>query len=72
MKAFAKRMVVDHTGVNQSAVALVEKLKVTPEDNPTSQSLKTGGDTNIQSLKALKGRNSITRISTTKLPITRR
>ncbi|VVE22295.1 hypothetical protein PCE31106_03195 [Pandoraea cepalis] len=55
VKAFAKRMVVDHTGVNQSAVALVEKLKVTPEDNPTSQSLKTGGDTNIQSLKALKG-----------------
>ncbi|QBC30092.1 DUF4142 domain-containing protein [Pandoraea sp. XY-2] len=56
VKAFAKRMVVDHTGVNQSAVALVEKLKVTPEDNPTSQSLKAGGDKNIQSLKGLKGK----------------
>jgi putative membrane protein len=28
---------------------------VTPEDNPTSQSLKSGGDTNINKLKTLKG-----------------
>ena len=44
MKKFAKLMVTDHTGVNKQAVALVTKLKVTPEDNPTSQSLKAGGD----------------------------
>ena len=31
------------------------KLKVTPEDNPTSQSLKSGGESNLASLKALKG-----------------
>jgi putative membrane protein len=37
VKAFGKQMVTDHTGVNQQAVALVTKLKVTPEDNPTSQ-----------------------------------
>ncbi|MGH8796492.1 MAG: DUF4142 domain-containing protein, partial [Caldimonas sp.] len=55
VKAFAKQMVTDHTGVNKQAVALVTKLKVTPEDNPTSQSLKKGGDENLKNLKALKG-----------------
>ena len=42
VKAFGKQMVTDHTGVNKQAVELVTKLKVTPEDNPTSQSLKSG------------------------------
>ncbi|MEO6032117.1 MAG: DUF4142 domain-containing protein [Burkholderiaceae bacterium] len=55
VKAFAKQMVTDHSGVNKQAVALVTKLKVTPEDNPTSQSLKKAGDDNLKSLKALKG-----------------
>jgi putative membrane protein len=55
VKEFAKRMIVDHTGVNKSAVDLVTKLKVTPQDNPTSQSLKTGGDQNLSNLKGLKG-----------------
>lgn len=55
VKAFGKQMVTDHTGVNKQAVALVTKLKVTPEDNPTSQSLKKAGDENLKSLKALKG-----------------
>ena len=31
------------------------KLKVTPEDNPTSKSLKAGGEKNIANLKRLKG-----------------
>ncbi len=55
VKAFANQMVVDHTGVNKQAVDLVTKLKVTPQDNPTAQSLKTGGDQNIANLKTLKG-----------------
>jgi putative membrane protein len=55
VKAFAEQMVTDHTGVNKSAVALVTKLKVTPEDNPTSQALKAGGDKNLASLKTLSG-----------------
>jgi putative membrane protein len=55
VKKFAELMVTDHTGVNKSAVALVTKLKVTPEDNPTSQSLKAGGDANLATLKGLKG-----------------
>lgn len=55
VRAFAERMVTDHTGVNHSAVELVTKLKVTPEDNPTSRSLKAGGDQNVTALKALHG-----------------
>jgi len=55
VKAFGKQMVTDHTGVNKQAVALVTKLKVKPEDNPTSQSLKKGGEDNVKNLKGLKG-----------------
>jgi putative membrane protein len=55
VKKFADQMITDHTGVNKSAVDLVTKLKVTPEDNPTSQSLKKGGDDNVANLKTLKG-----------------
>lgn len=55
VKAFAQQMITAHTGVNKSAVALVTKLKVTPEDNPTSQSLKAEGETDVAHLKGLKG-----------------
>jgi len=55
VKSFAQLMITDHTGVNKQAVDLVTKLKVTPEDNATSKSLKDGGEKNIASLKALKG-----------------
>jgi len=56
VKAFAKTMVRDHTGVNQAAVDLVHKLNVTPESNATSDSLKKGGDENLAKLKALSGK----------------
>jgi putative membrane protein len=55
VKAFAKQMVTDHTGVNKQATALVTKLKVTPQDNPTSQSLKKAGEENVAHLKTLSG-----------------
>jgi putative membrane protein len=55
VKAFAERMVVDHTGVNKSATELAGKLKVTPQDNATSQSLKSGGEKNVSTLKGLQG-----------------
>ena len=55
VKQFARQMVVAHTGVNKQAVELVTRLKVTPQDNPTSQSLKSGGDTNVAHLKTLNG-----------------
>ena len=55
VKAFGKMMVSDHAGVNKQAGELAAKLKVTPEDNPTSQSLKAGGEKNVNHLKTLKG-----------------
>ena len=55
VKAFGKQMVTDHTAVNKQAIALANKLKVKPEDNATSQGLKSGGDANVKKLKTLKG-----------------
>jgi len=55
VKAFGKQMVTDHSGVNKQATALVKKLGVKPEDNPTSESLKKGGADNVKHLKTLKG-----------------
>jgi putative membrane protein len=55
VKKFAQLMIDDHTGVNKSAIALVTKLKLTPEDNPTSLSLKSEGERNVAHLKSLKG-----------------
>ena len=55
VKAFAKQMITDHTGVNKQAVALATKLGVVPEDNPTSQGLKKGGEDNVKSLSLLRG-----------------
>lgn len=39
VRAFAETMVRDHTAVNQQALALVQRLHVTPEANPTSAAL---------------------------------
>jgi putative membrane protein len=55
VKSFAERMIMDHTAVNKSAVELVTKLKVTPQDNATSQSLQKGGDANLAQLRKLDG-----------------
>lgn len=55
IKAFGQQMVDQHTGVNQQASDLAAKLKVTPEDNPTSRALKAGGEKNVASLKGLHG-----------------
>jgi putative membrane protein len=55
VKKFGEQMVTDHTGVNKQATELATKLKVTPKDNPTSESLKSGGAENVANLKKLKG-----------------
>ena len=55
VKKFAQLMVTDHSGVNRQAVALVTRLKVTPEDNDTSRDLKAGGAKNVAALETLKG-----------------
>lgn len=55
VKAFGQQMVTDHTAVNKSATELVQKLHVTPEDNATAQSLKSGGEKNVSHLTSLSG-----------------
>jgi len=55
VKAFGKQMVTDHSGVNKLATDLANKLGVKPEDNPTSQSLKQGGDANLKNLQGQSG-----------------
>jgi putative membrane protein len=55
VKAFGEQMVKDHSGVNKAATDLAAKLKVTPEDNATSQSLKAGGQKNVARLEKLQG-----------------
>jgi putative membrane protein len=55
VKAFGERMATDHAGVNKAATELAAKLKVTPEDNPTSQALKAGGEKNVANLQKLSG-----------------
>jgi putative membrane protein len=53
---FAKEMVRDHTAVNDKALALVKKLGVTPQDNPTSQALSSGAKAKLAELAKLKGK----------------
>jgi putative membrane protein len=48
-------MVRDHTAVNEQALALVKKLKVTPEDNDTSRSLTKQAAAKLTELAKLKG-----------------
>jgi len=56
VRAFGKQMVTDHAAVNKSATDLASKLKVKPEANATSASLRKGGDENLANLKKLKGK----------------
>ena len=55
VKAFARLMVTDHTGVNKAATDLAAKLKVTPQESPASQSLKADGEKSAAHLKTLEG-----------------
>jgi len=52
---FAAQMVRDHEAVNAKALALVKKLHVTPQDNPTSQSLTKGAEAERAKLAKLSG-----------------
>jgi putative membrane protein len=44
----------DHKAVNEKSLALVGKLKVTPQDNDTSKSLVKAADEKEASLKKLQ------------------
>src|ERR1044071_6439888 len=55
VKKFAETMVTDHTAVNKSAVELVTKLKVSPEENDASKGLTSGGTDARAKLEKLDG-----------------
>jgi putative membrane protein len=55
VRAFAQTMVRDHTAVNKQALALVQRLNVTPEANSTSAALTTGAADAHKRLSSLKG-----------------
>ena len=55
VRAFATDMVRGHTAVNEQALALDKKLKVTPEDNDTSRALTKQADAKRAELAKLKG-----------------
>lgn len=55
VRAFAERMVMDHTGVNAAATDLVTRLGVTPEASATSRQLREGGEENLSALRELSG-----------------
>ncbi len=55
VRAFAQEMARDHAAVNDQALALVKKLGVTPQDNPTSQSLSRDAAAEQKKLAALDG-----------------
>ena len=55
VKTFAEDMMRDHKDVNDKALALCKKLKVTPEDNDTSKGLVKGADEERAKLEKLEG-----------------
>ena len=55
VRAFAQTMVRDHQAVNEKALALVKKLHVTPEANPTSASLRAAAAKTRHDLGTLSG-----------------
>lgn len=55
VRAFAQRMITDHTGVNEQAAALAKKLGVTPADNAVSQSLEADAKEARAKLASLHG-----------------
>jgi putative membrane protein len=56
VRAFAAEMVRDHRAVNAKALALVKKLGVTPQPNPTSVALSSGAAAKLKALGRLRGR----------------
>ena len=55
VREFAELMLRDHEAVNQQALALLEKLKAQPQDNPFSQALLTGAHDNWTKMAKLSG-----------------
>jgi putative membrane protein len=55
VKAFAQTMITDYGAVNQQAVKLAQRLKVTPEANDVSRQLQQGADEARTGLESKSG-----------------
>ncbi|HBM88607.1 MAG TPA: DUF4142 domain-containing protein [Rhodobiaceae bacterium] len=55
VREFAELMLRDHASVNNQALALLNKLGASPEDNPTSQKLSADAKAKRDELAALDG-----------------
>jgi putative membrane protein len=57
VKAFAHRMIGDHTDVNKQATDLAGKLKMTPEETTISKAMKSDASRNMERLQKLTGKD---------------
>ena len=55
VREFARTMIRDHTAVNEQGLALLNKLKVQPNDNFLSQQLSDNADKIVEEMKQLSG-----------------
>lgn len=55
VQKFAELMIQDHTAVNKKALALVQKLKITPQDNAMSRQLNEQAENIRNELSQLRG-----------------
>ena len=55
VREFAKTMIRDHEIVNEKALALLEKLKVAPQDNFLSEQLAAQSDELVREMRQLSG-----------------
>lgn len=55
VRAFAETMIRDHEAANEQALALLKKLKVSPQDNFLSRQLNAQADKIIDRLSRLRG-----------------
>lgn len=53
---FANTMISDHNAVNELALALLKKLKASPQDNFLSQTLLKNSETVVSELAGLRGK----------------
>ena len=56
IREFAQSMLRDHKAVNDKALALVKKLKVTPQDNDTSKAIAKAQADKRAALEKLRGK----------------